>query len=88
MSYNCIRIERERGGFEVACNDPAIQKQNEQRNKGDSCCGADWKDPNVEYTFETKEQVMAFLDKAIDIALPKDEYASEFDKLAKEAQNK
>lgn len=85
MGYNCIRIERERDGFEVTCTDPAIQKQNEARNKsGDGPCEP-WKDPNVEFTFQTKEQVLKFLESAMDIALPADEYTSAFDKLAKEA---
>lgn len=85
MSYNSIRIERERNGFSVSATDPAIQKQNEVRDKsGDGPC-APWKDPNVEFQFDTKAQVMAFLDKAMDVALPADEYSSTFDKLAKEA---
>lgn len=87
MSYNCIRIERQRDGFEVNCTDPVIQKANEARNKsGDGPCEP-WQDPNVEYTFATKEQVLKFLDKAIDVALPADAYTSAFDKLAKEAQD-
>ena len=88
MSYNSIRIERERGMFSVRATDPAIEKANRERNKGtgDSCCApSEWKDPQVEYKFETKEQVLAFLTKAIDIALPEDTFVSEFDKLAKEA---
>jgi hypothetical protein len=85
MSYNSIRISRERKGFKVCATDPAIEKKNRERNKGDSCC-APWEDPNVEYIFDKKEQVLAFVDKAMDIALPADEYTSEFDKLAKEAQ--
>lgn len=85
MSYSCIRIARERSGYEVKCTDPAIQKQNEQRNKsGDGPC-APWKDPEVEFKFDTKEQVLKFLESAMDVALPEDTYTSAFDKLAKEA---
>lgn len=87
MGYNCIRIERERNGFEVRCTDPAIQKQNEARNKssgGDMVCSP-WKDPEVSFQFDTKEQVLKFIDSAMDLALPADTYTSEFDKLAKEA---
>lgn len=83
MGYNKIRIERERGGYEVSCTDPAIQKQNESRKGGDGPC--EWKDPQVEFQFETKEQVLKFLEGAMDIALPADTYTSTFDKLAKEA---
>lgn len=88
MGYNCIRIERERKGFCVKATDPAIEKANRERSKsgdGDCCAPSEWKDPQVEYDFETKEQVMKFLESAIDIALPEDTYTSEFDKLAKEA---
>lgn len=88
MSYNSIRIERERGGFTVRATDPAIEASNKARNKTDSsdCCApSEWKDPQVEYKFDTKDQVMKFLDGAIDIALPQDTYTSTFDKLAKEA---
>jgi hypothetical protein len=90
MSYNSIRIERDRGGFSIRATDPEIEKANRERNKsdGDCCPVGEWKDPNVEYSFETKEQVLKFLDKAIDVALPKDEYSSAFDKIAKEAQSK
>jgi len=85
MGYNCIRIERERDGYEVTCTDPAIQKQNEARDmKSDGPC-APWKDPEVEFYFDTKEQVLKFLEGAMDIALPADEYSSTFDKLAKDA---
>jgi hypothetical protein len=84
VGYNCIRIEREREGYEVRCTDPTIQKANQERERGDSLSSS-WKDPEVEFTFETKEQVLKFLEKAMDIALPADAYTSAFDKLAKEA---
>lgn len=82
MSYNNIRIERDRNKFTVKATDPEIEKRNRERSK-DSC--APWEDPQVEYSFDTKEQVMKFVEAAIDIALPEDTYSSEFDKLAKEA---
>ena len=84
MSYNSIRIERARNGYEVRCTDPAIQKANQARS-GKSDEPREWKDPNVEFSFDTKEQVLTFLGSAMDIALPADEYTSAFDKLAKEA---
>lgn len=83
MSYNNIRIERERNGYEVCCTDPAIQKANDAREGGKTINS--YKDPNVEFSFDTKAQVLKFLESALDIALPADEYTSEFDKLAKEA---
>lgn len=88
MSYESIRIERERGGqFCVRCTDPEIVEANRKRDKDDSP-SHEWRDPNVEYKFETKEQVLKFVGAAIDIAIPADEYSSAFDKLAKEAQSK
>lgn len=82
----CIRIERERDGYEVSVTDPEIVKQNRASSSSDG--PSEWKDPCVEYSFDTKEQVLAFLEKAMDKALPADEYSSTFDKLAKEAQDK
>lgn len=87
MGYDAIRIEREREGFCVRVTDPEIVKSNRERERSSSSAEVGhWRDPNVEYNFETKEQVLAFVEKAIDIALPADEYSSAFDKLAKEAQ--
>jgi hypothetical protein len=79
LSYNSIRIERERNGYCVRATDPAIEKKNRERKDGP------WEDPAVEYMFDTKEQVLKFVEKAMDIALPEDTYSSAFDKLAKEA---
>lgn len=83
MSYDSIRIERDRSSFCVTVTDPEIVKSNRSNGSGNS--PSPWKDPNVEYKFETKEATLAFLDKAMDIALPPDTYTSAFDKLAKEA---
>lgn len=90
MSYDCIRIERNRDGFEVRVTDPEIVKANKAREKklGDSSeMSSPWRDPNVEYQFDTKEEVLKFVEKAMDIALPADEYSTSFDKIAKEAQS-
>jgi len=85
MGYSCIRIERERDGFKVVASDPKIEAQNRARDSKDGP-SAPWKDPNVEFLFDTKAQTIAFVEKAIDIALPADEYTTAFDKLAKEAK--
>lgn len=82
MSYNSIRIERDRNAYCVKATDPAIEKKNRERKD------APWEDPCVEFSFDTKEQVLAFVEKAMDIALPADTYSSAFDKLAKEAMQK
>jgi hypothetical protein len=78
MSYDSIRISRERTSFTVNVTDPEIAKKNRE-DKGP------WVDANMEYKFDTKEATLAFIDKAMDIALPEDTYTSAFDKLAKEA---
>lgn len=89
MGYDSIRIEREREGFRVRVTDPAIEKANRARDNaksGDTISSTPWRDPNVEFEFETKEQVLKFIESAMDIALPKDTYSTTFDKLAKEAK--
>lgn len=85
-SYESIRISRDREGFCVSVTDPEIRKANEARDSKTDCC-APWQDPNCEYDFENKAQVLAFLDKAMDIALPADDYSSAFDKLAADAKD-
>lgn len=85
--YNGIRIERERDGFKVRVSDPEIEKSN-RKSSGAESVGGSWRDPNVEFEFDTKDQVLEFIEKAMDIALPKDDYSTAFDKLAKEAKGK
>jgi hypothetical protein len=84
MSYNSIRIERERGGFKVRATDPKIEAANRERDKGGGC--VPWRDAEVEFIFTTKEATLKFVGDAIDIALPVDEYTSAFDTLAKAAE--
>lgn len=85
MSYNSIRIERERGGYKVCATDPKIEAANRARDSKDGPSGP-WVDPQVEFIFETKEQTLKFVADAMDIALPQDDYTSAFDKLAKAAK--
>ncbi len=84
LGYNSIRIERERNKFCVRATDPEIEKRNRMRDKSGNM-DQPWVDPCVEFNFDTKEQVLKFVEKAMDIALPEDTYSSAFDKLAKEA---
>ena len=88
MGYDCIRIDRNRsGGFTVRATDPEIAKANRMRHtKNEAVPVDDWKDPEVSYEFSKKEQVLEFLDKAMNIALPPDEFSSVFDKLAREVK--
>ena len=83
MSDGCIRITRERQGFSVTVDDPEIQAANDKARGSDGPYS--WKDPSTDFDFETKDQVLAFLEAAIDKALPADTYSSAFDKIAKEA---
>jgi len=85
MGYNSIRIEREREGYKVTATDPKIEEANRARDSKDGPSGP-WKDPSVEYIFDTKDQTLTFIEKAMDIALPADEYSSAFDKFAKDAK--
>ena len=75
-----IVIKRDRNGWEVELEDPELVAYNQNRGDDDPWC-----DSTVEYNFETKEQVLAFLTAAMDKALPEDTFGSTFDKLAKDA---
>lgn len=75
-----IVIRRDRNGWEVELEDPELVAYNQTRGDDDPYC-----DSTVEYNFETKEQVLAFLTAVLDKALPEDDFGSTFDKLAKEA---
>lgn len=78
----CISIERDRNGYEVTVADPKIVKQNQDKKSSDP-----WQSPSVEYQFDTKEQVLEFVTKVFDDALPADEYSAAFDKAAKEVKS-
>lgn len=67
-----IRIERATNGFTLRMRDPKIAESN-QKDKGP------WKDPNVMMVFEDTEKLMAFLEKNIDAALPKNTFSTAFD---------
>lgn len=77
MSEYVCRIERLANGFEVEMTDPKIVEQN-QKGKGS------WRDPNVGYAFKTVQEVLDFLGKNLEAALPMDEYESAFDMASKE----
>lgn len=72
-----LRIERNGNGFEVNLCDPAIEAENRKKDSS-------YRDPYVEYNFDTWDQVKAFLDKVVEKALPADEFSSAFDAAAKE----
>ena len=72
MSEGCCRIERATNGYTVCLSDPAIKKANA---KPDS----KWRDPECEYVFKSIDEVLVFLKKNLDKALPKSEYDTSFD---------
>lgn len=78
MGDYCCRIERLNNGFEVEMKDPEIVKANNKRS-GKSNEPAPWKDPYVSFAFTTKEEVLKFLEKNLDKALPDDTYSTSFD---------
>lgn len=85
MSYDSIRIERERSGYRVCVTDPDILKANREADKAKDS-NYSWLNPNVEFEFETKAQVLKFVESAMDIALPAEDYSTAFDKFAKQAK--
>lgn len=76
--FRCT-IERLANGYEVEVTDPAIVKAN--RN---SDMKTPWRDPKVCYAFKTVQEVMKFLEKNLDKALPLDDYSSSFNAAVQE----
>ena len=75
-----IRVERNGDGFKVCLTDPEIEKGNRADKGG-------WKDPYVDYSFDSWDQTKTFLDKVVDKALPADEFSTAFAKAAKESMS-
>ncbi len=68
-----VRIERAANGYEVCVTDPEIVAANRKaKTEGP------WRDPEREYVFKTLKEVLDFLDKNLDKALPADEFDSSF----------
>ena len=70
-----VYIERKQNGYEVEITDPKIVEQNR-----DPKSKAPWREPKKSYVFKDVKEVLAFLNKNLDKALPVDEYTSSFDK--------
>lgn len=85
MGECVVRIERLANGYEVELKDPKIVEQNNKPSKGGSL-GA-YKDPHVAYAFKTVEEVIAFLQKNLDKAMPMDDYATSFEEAAQETDD-
>lgn len=75
MSHDCrVVIERVANGYEVEVSDPAV--------KGDGIMES--MKARKEYVFKTIDEVLSFLTKNLDKALPADEYDSAFDEAVEE----
>lgn len=70
-----VVIERVANGYEVEVTDPKIAK----KNSGPQPIDGPYRSSQKEYVFKTIEEVLAFLTKNLDKALPVDEYDSSFD---------
>lgn len=78
-----INIQRADNGFTVTARDPKIDELNAKnslaRDKGDA--RKPYIEPTKTYVFNDAKAVMAFLEKNMEKALPKVEYASAFEAL-------
>jgi len=80
VSTCIVRIERMANGYEVEITDPEIVKANESSKDK-------WRDPNVSYAFKTPREVVTFLSRNLEKALPLDDYTTSFDKAANEEED-
>lgn len=79
MDECLIRVGKTRNGWEVECLDPAISADNQKPK-------ISWRDPWVTYAFEKKEQLVEFLEEALDIVKPRRSQESDaFEAAFKEA---
>ena len=72
-SMGCIRIERAQNGYTVTVRDPKIVADNDKPN-------AKWQDADREFVFDDLDKAQRFVEKVADIALPKEQHTSSFDK--------
>lgn len=73
-----VVIERVANGYEVEVTDPELKAKNEGK------MSLPYSDPTKEYVFKTVDEVLTFLTKNLDKALPADEYDSSFDTAVEE----
>lgn len=84
MSECVVKIERLANGYEVEMTDPKIVEQNQKPSKGSI---GSWKDPKVAYAFKSVAEVLSFLEKNLETAMPMDEYQSSFEEATKEMED-
>lgn len=71
--YSC-RIERVSNGYTVRVDDPKIRAANRKPGRT-----GEWKDPTREFAFKNIKEVLGFLEKNLDKALPADDFETSFD---------
>ena len=79
MSEYTCKIERAANGFEVELADPKIVARNKQKGQ--------YNNPQVTYVFRTVAEVLAFLTKTLETALPMGEYDATFSKALEESDD-
>lgn len=77
-----VVIERKVNGYEVEVTDPEIKA----KNNGPMPVG-EYRSAEKEYVFKTVDEVLTFLTKNLDKALPADEYDSSFDEALAEDED-
>lgn len=70
-----VVIERVANGYEVEVTDPKLAANRHKATPIDE----PYRSPEKEYVFTTVDEVLTFLTKNLDKALPADEYDSSFD---------
>lgn len=86
MGDYCCRIEKMSNGYEVEIKDPAIVKANAKRDNGKGPY-VPYKEPMRSFVFKTTAEVVAFLTKNLDKAMPDDEFDSTFDAAVAESDD-
>lgn len=71
-----VVIERVANGYEVEVSEPALSPKKD--------ANVLYQDRRKEYVFKTIDEVLSFLTKNLDKALPQDEYDSAFDEAVEE----
>lgn len=79
MPRPLARIERAENGFEVEMCDPKLKEKNGEDGP--------YVDPYVSFVFNSVEEVVEFLTKNLDKAVPMDEYETSFDSAVKESKS-
>jgi len=78
-----VVIERVANGYEVEVTDP----KQKAMNNGPQSINKPYRSAEKEYVFKTVDEVLTFLTKNLDKALPADDYDSSFDEALAEDED-